>query len=98
MQQLAQRYALVNGFVLDGTEQMEPRPGLAVIVSDGRFEAVLPDDDPALAGIERVDLAGAYLAPGLINMHVHLAAAGGAPKAKQANKPGDYKGLMDKLG
>ncbi len=98
MQQPTQRYTLVNGYVLDGTEQMEPTGGLAVVVSDGRFEAILPDSDPALAGIERIDLGGAYLAPGLINMHVHLAAAGKPPREDTGKKPVDYKGLMDKLG
>lgn len=98
MQSQTQRYALVNGYVLDGTEHMEPAAGLAVVVADGRFEAVLPDDDPALAGVERIDLAGGYLAPGLINMHVHLAAAGKPPRADTGKKPVDYKGLMDRLG
>ncbi len=98
MQQPTQRYTLVNGYVLDGTEQMKPTGGLAVVVSDGRFEAILPDSDPALAGIERIDLGGAYLAPGLINMHVHLAAAGKPPREDTGKKPVDYKGLMDKLG
>ncbi len=98
MQQPTQRYTLANGYVLDGTEQMEPTGGLAVVVSDGRFEAILPDSDPALAGIERIDLGGAYLAPGLINMHVHLAAAGKPPREDTGKKPVDYKGLMDKLG
>ncbi len=92
------RYALVGGHVLDGTAEMQAQSGLAVIVSDGKFEAVVPDGSPALEGCKLIDLHGAYLAPGLINMHVHLAAAGRAPKPKADNKPVDYKGLMDKLG
>ena len=91
-------YALVGGHLLDGTEGMQPRDGLAVVVRKGRFEAIVDDSSEVLDTCELVDLKGAYLAPGLINMHVHLAAAGRAPKAKQANKPVDYKGLMDKLG
>lgn len=92
------RYALVNGHILDGSEHMSASDGLAAIVSRGRFEAVLPEDDPALSGIERIDLKGAYLAPGLINLHVHLAAAGKPPRADAEEKPVDYKGLMDTLG
>ena len=92
------RYALVNGFVLDGTAQMEPQEGLAVVVSDGKFEAIVPAGDASLQGCRQVDLHGGYLMPGLINLHVHLAAAGRAPRPKKDDKPVDYKGLMDKLG
>lgn len=93
-----ERYALVNGYVLDGTAEMEPQGGLAVIVADGKFEAIVPAGDARVAGCRQVDLHGGYLMPGLINMHVHLAAAGKAPKPKRSEKPVDYKGLMDKLG
>ena len=90
------RYALVNGHVLDGSADVEPRDGLAVVVTDGRFEVVAPEGELDLTGCERVDLGGGYLMPGLVNMHVHLASAGKAPKPDA--KPVDYKGLMDKLG
>ena len=39
----ASRYALVNGYVLDGSADMKPREGLVVVVSDGKFEAVAPE-------------------------------------------------------
>lgn len=48
------KYALVNGILLDGTEAMQPRSGLA----------------------------GSYVMPGLINLHVHLPASG-KPTVKQ---------------
>ncbi len=92
------RYALVNGHVLDGTADMEPQDGLAVVVANGMFEAIVPEGDARLAGCRHVDLGGGYLMPGLINMHVHLAAAGRAPKPAASSKPVDYKGLMDRLG
>lgn len=91
-----QRYALVNGYVLDGSADMQAKEGLAVVVADGRFEAVVPESELDLTGCEKVNLAGGYLMPGLVNMHVHLASAGKAPKPDA--KPVDYKGLMDKLG
>lgn len=92
----ASRYALVNGYVLDGSADMKPREGLVVVVSDGKFEAVAPERELDLSGCVRIDLAGGYIMPGLVNMHVHLASAGKAPKPNA--KPVDYKGLMDKLG
>ena len=90
------KYALVNGHVLDGTADMQPQDGLAVVVEDGRFSYVGPAGQAAVSGCEEVDLAGSYLMPGLVNLHVHLAAAGRA--TKPAKKPTDYKALMDKLG
>ena len=92
----ASRYALVNGYVLDGSADMKPREGLVVVVSDGKFEAVAPERELDLSGCVRIDLAGGYIMPGLVNMHVHLASAGKAPKPNA--KPVDYKGLMEKLG
>ena len=90
------KYALVNGHVLDGREDMRPQDGLTVVVEDGRFAYVGPAGQADMSGCKEVDLAGGYLMPGLVNMHVHLAAAGRA--AKPAKKPTDYKALKDKLG
>ncbi len=75
------RYALTGARLLDGTETMEPREGLCVLV-DGE---TITDIVPAAAcpsGYETVDLSGKYLLPGLINMHVHLA-GNGKPQKKQ---------------
>ena len=46
-------------------------------------------DGPVPAGYEPVDLAGRYVLPGLINMHVHLPASG-----KPKKKPSDPKKLV----
>lgn len=51
--------------------------GQVVAVTDGRIEAVLPAADPRVAdladrpGVERHDLAGRLLSPGLIDLHIH---------------------------
>ena len=93
------KYALVNGYVLDGTlneaGQMEAHKGWVVLVDGERIVAV--GDLPAseLMGYEVVDLAGAWVMPGLINLHAHLAASGKPPKANA--KPVDYKKLFDTL-
>ena len=75
------KYALINGILLDGTETMQPRPGLTVLVNGDRIEAIVPAGDEG-AGYEKIDLSGGYVMPGLINLHVHLPASG-RPTVKQ---------------
>ena len=88
------RYALVNGHVIDGTENMQPQSGLAVVIEDGVIAQIAAESDPALHDIERIDLQGGYLCPGLINAHVHLVIAGKQP---QNDKPVDYRKLVQTL-
>lgn len=59
-----------GGLVFDGRNA--PRPGLGVLVGDGRITAI-----DALAAFDgfagpRIDTSGATLMPGLIDAHVHL--------------------------
>ena len=83
-----EKYALVNGVMLDGTRDMTPRTGLAVCVDGDRIAAVCDAADVP-EGYARVDLGGKYLLPGLINLHVHLPASG-----KPRKKPSDPKKLV----
>lgn len=70
---------LVNCAVVDATAP-EPRSDQAVWVRGGRIETVGPVDDvladarngTARGEAEVLDLGGAHLIPGLINMHVHF--------------------------
>ena len=81
-----------NATVLDGTENMEPRIGQTVLVEDGRIAAVGPAAEvDAPIGARELDLGGAYLLPGLINMHVHLCGSGRPTSA------GDAGALMKRL-
>lgn len=81
-----------NATVLDGTENMEPRIGQTVLVEDGRIAAVGPAAEvDAPMGARELDLGGAYLLPGLINMHVHLCGSGRPTSA------GDAGALMKRL-
>lgn len=81
-----------NATVLDGTENMEPRIGQTVLVEDGRIAAVGPAAEvDAPMGAREIDLDGAYLLPGLINMHVHLCGSGRPTSA------GDAGALMKRL-
>lgn len=86
------KYAFVGGYVLNGNEDMKPEAGLAVLVDDETITAVVPEEEADLKGYKKIDLKGKYLMPGLINMHVHLPAAGGVPKEK--SKPTNYKALF----
>ena len=81
------RYALINGVLLDGTRDTIPQTGKVVCVEGGKIAAVT--EGPVPAGYEPVDLAGRYILPGLINLHVHLPASG-----KPKKKPSDPKKLV----
>ena len=82
----------INATVLDGSEHMEPQPDMAVAVERGVITWIGPSAvAQAPAGAEVIDLAGAYLMPGLINMHVHLCGSGKPVSA------GDAGSLMKKL-
>lgn len=88
-----QRTAYINANVLDGTEGMEPLENHAVVVEGQRIVEVAPTAEADLAGCELVDLKGAYLLPGLINMHVHLA-GNGKPQKKQRDNEALVKKVM----
>lgn len=85
-------YVFTHATVLDGTEAMEPQPNTTVVVDGGRITAVGPAATtvPPL-GAREIDLEGAYLAPGLVNLHVHLCGSG---KPASAGAAGD---LIDKV-
>lgn len=78
--------AFTNMFLLDGSEDMIPRPGFAVLVDGETISAVLPETECDFQGYEKIDLNGEYLMPGLINLHVHIPASG-----KPRKKPTDAK-------
>ena len=86
-------YVLTHATVLDGSEQMEPERNMTVVVDDaGRIDKVGPAASTVGPfGAREVDLAGAYLMPGLINAHVHLCGSG---KPMSAGGAGD---LIDKV-
>lgn len=75
------KYALINGILLDGTEAMEPQTGLTILTNGDRIETIVPAEE-VHSDYETVDLAGRYVMPGLINLHVHLPASG-KPTMKQ---------------
>lgn len=75
--------AYTNCIILDGTENMTPQRGKAILTEGGVITDIVPDS-AIPAGFEKVDLGGKYILPGLINLHVHLAGSG-KPKKKQSD-------------
>ena len=68
---------LIHGANVFDTRTSTMRPGTSVLVRDGRIEAVAATTElgPASAaaeGAERIDGAGLFLLPGLIDAHVHV--------------------------
>jgi imidazolonepropionase-like amidohydrolase len=65
--------ALVGLTLIDGTGA-PGRPSTTLVVENGRIRDVFPDGSkPIPAGADRIDLAGRWVIPGLIDAHVHLA-------------------------
>ena len=85
------KYALINGKLLDGTENMQVREGVSILVENG-FIKDIAENGSDLSGYEKIDLKGKYIMPGLINMHVHLA-GNGKPQKKQR----DNEKLVNKI-
>ncbi len=75
------KYAFVNGKILDGSKDMEVREGLNILVENEKIVDIVPAEK-GTEGYEKIELAGRYIMPGLINMHVHLA-GNGKPQKKQ---------------
>lgn len=73
------RVAIVHVAVIDGTNE-RPRADQTVIVAGNRIIAVGASNATRVpAGARVVDGRGRYLIPGLWDMHVHTAIAGGRP-------------------
>ena len=78
------KYAIINGIILDGTKDMEPKEG-TILVNEEKIERIV-DKDYDAKGYETIDLRGKYIMPGLINMHVHLAGNGKPQRNKETMK------------
>ena len=75
--------AYINDILLSGEKDIQPVSGQILFTEYERIEKILPDGADT-DGYEIVDLNGAYLMPGLVNLHVHIPATG-APKKKQTD-------------
>ena len=97
MARLSSTTVFLNATVLDGACDMKPQPGMAVTVEGGRIARIEP---AAVAHVEpgsdAIDLAGSYLVPGLINMHVHFCGSG--KPVSSGNASGIMKHLNNPIG
>ena len=78
------KYAFINGRVLDGSEDMCAAEGLMILVEGENIVSVEAYDAAKLEGFRVIDLAGKYIMPGLVNLHVHIPADGN-PKEKASD-------------
>lgn len=78
------KYAFINGRVLDGSEDMCAAEGLMILVEGENILSVEAYDAAKLEGFRVIDLAGRYIMPGLVNLHVHIPADGN-PKEKASD-------------
>ena len=78
----AQDLVLVNARVVDVTDGSVSEPA-TVIVEDGRITRIVEGEggDAPPPGATTVDLMGRYLAPGLMDAHVHVGSAADARRA-----------------
>ncbi len=80
----AQDLVLSGAHIVD-VETGEVHRNRTVVIRDGRIRTVEPagggDGREAGPGVERIDLGGRYLAPGLMDAHVHFTAEEAARRA-----------------
>lgn len=81
-------YALIHATILDGTKDMKPQDDMTVIVDDtGLISSIEPFIEDNLDEDMKVyDLQGAYLLPGLINLHCHFCGSGKPTSSNGAAK------------
>jgi dihydroorotase len=75
----------MNSLLLDGGRVIDPANGLDLtadlLIEDGKIAAVGPNAGSQAGGdIERMDVTGLVICPGLIDLHVHLREPGQASK------------------
>jgi imidazolonepropionase-like amidohydrolase len=86
--------ALVGATLIDGTGS-EPVRDAVIVLRGGRIEcAGSKSACPVPEGVERTDLAGKFIAPGLIDAHVHFSQTGwadGRPDALDLRETHPYE-------
>jgi dihydroorotase len=61
---------ITNGYVIDPSQGLNA--GRDLLIEDGRVKGVLDRGEPAPRDVEVLDATGLMVAPGFIDMHVHL--------------------------
>lgn len=73
------KYAIINCNLLDGTQNMDVRTGVTILINGDKIEKITSGAAPS--GYKTVDVKGGYVLPGLINLHAHLFGTGKPSKA-----------------
>lgn len=93
------KYILKNVNLLDGkldnNGKMPVKENVSVLIDGENISAIFKNGEEFKEDCKVYDFSGKYLMPGLINLHVHLAASGKPPKANA--KPVNYKALFNLL-
>ena len=89
---MVMKYALINGKILNGHQNMEVETGKAIFIENEKIVAIEPYRNLDKS-YQIIDLQGKYILPGLINMHVQLA-GNGKPQKKQKDNEKTVKMLM----
>lgn len=79
----AQDLVLVNANIVDVTDG-SVREGMSVVVADGRIQSIQEGRASGGDGVEVVDVGGMYVAPGLMDAHVHVGSADQARRALES--------------
>jgi len=72
----AQSTALVGGTVIDGTGGPAIPDAVVIVTGDGISCVGTAGQCPVLGGLERVDVTGRFITPGLVDAHVHFSQTG----------------------
>jgi cytosine/adenosine deaminase-related metal-dependent hydrolase len=79
------RTLFANGWVVTMDDAGTEHPDGWVLVEDGAISAVGDGEEPTAEGLERIDLGGAVVTPGLVNTHHHLCQTLTRARAQQAD-------------
>ena len=80
---LAEDLDLINVTLVDGTGAA-PRKGVSVSLRAGKIAAISERAPAPAEGVRRIELAGRYLLPGLIDAHSHIESPAAALRALQS--------------
>lgn len=84
------------GRLIDGVSD-EPRERVTIVVEDGRIAMIEPGFRLATAADELIDLSGATVLPGLMDMHVHLTGEQSRQSELDAVKKGEADRAYDSV-
>lgn len=90
-------FALEHTNIVTGDEDGRTLDDMTIVIDEnGRISQVMPSKQIGVPqGYHRIDASGKFVAPGLINLHVHLFSDGRPIDPKQATPKG--QALLSKL-